>query len=175
MSVRVRDLFPFGDVDESVALRMGERFPDLPVEHVAGALDLGRSVVSMMEVLPRPLEDAGLTPARWRLLIALTGQTDTGEATIGELAARLGVREPTVTSTVDRAERDGLVSRRRGEQDRRVVVVELTEAGARCVARLLPIVAGRLARLVEALGGPAAAREMSTRITHATSAADAAP
>lgn len=175
MATSIRELFPFGDLDADVPHRMAERFAGLPADEIAAALGLGNAVLSMMEILTVPLEEAGLTPARWRLLIALAGQAGPEGETIGRLAGRLGVREPTMTATVDRAEREGLVRRRRDPSDGRVVLVSLTEVGARTMAKMVPVVAARLAAFVSALGGPDAAAELTRRLSAAVEAAEAVP
>ena len=48
---------------------------------------------------------------------------------MGEIAEHLGVGQSAVTPIVDRLESQGLVQRRRSDQDRRVWLVELTEKG----------------------------------------------
>jgi DNA-binding MarR family transcriptional regulator len=55
--------------------------------------------------------------------------TDRGRCRVSDLAAWQGVDKSTMTAQVQRLERHGLVSRRRDEQDRRVVLVEATPAG----------------------------------------------
>lgn len=167
MTAGIRELFPFGDVDASVPRRMAERFPEVPVDDLAAALELGVAVVSMLEILSAPLDEAGLSPARWRLLVALVAQAGPEGESIGVLAGRLGVREPTMTATVDRAERDGLVARRRSPSDGRIVVVQLTERGRRTFAGMVPQVAGRLSTFVGALGGADAARATADRLSAA--------
>lgn len=52
-----------------------------------------------------------------------------GEATAGDLAKAAELSPASVTAMLDGLERDGIVSRRRSEQDRRVVVVTLTDSG----------------------------------------------
>ncbi len=47
----------------------------------------------------------------------------------GELATQLGVKAPAMSAMIDGLERDGLVVREHGSDDRRVVVVRLTESG----------------------------------------------
>ena len=51
----------------------------------------------------------------------------------GDLAAELGATPGNVTGVLDRLEDQGLVVRRRSEEDRRVQQVELTPRGARLV------------------------------------------
>jgi MarR family transcriptional regulator for hemolysin len=54
-----------------------------------------------------------------------------------DLARSLGIEGPTLTRHLDNLERNGLVSRRRSESDRRAFRVELTDAGEAAYDRLL--------------------------------------
>lgn len=175
MTAGIRELFPFGDLDDSVPARMAARVEGLPVDDLGAALQLGTAVVAMLETLSRPLDDAGLSPARWRLLVALAAQAGPDGEPIGTLAGRLGVREPTMTATVDRAERDGLVARHRSPSDRRVVVVRLTERGAGTIDAMVPRVARRLSAFVAALGGPEEVRATADRLSTAVTSVQAVP
>ena len=51
------------------------------------------------------------------------------ECTSGELAKRADLSPASVTVMLDQLENDGIVARRRSEQDRRQVIVSLTDAG----------------------------------------------
>jgi MarR family transcriptional regulator for hemolysin len=53
-----------------------------------------------------------------------------------ELAARISIESPTLVKHLDRLEAEGLVVRRRDDQDRRVTRVSLTDAGHRRFAEL---------------------------------------
>lgn len=170
MAAGIRDLFPFGDLDRSVVAAMAERYPAVPVEDATAALGLGRVIVRFLEEVPRPITEAGISPARWRLLIALVAQSGPEGARMGELAEHLGVREPTVTATVGRAERDGLVKRARDAEDRRIVRVTITPKGLEMVASLIPVVTRRMTALVAALGGVAATNRLSAAMAAAVDA-----
>lgn len=172
--MRIRELFPFGDVDDTLVSAAGARFPDLEVDRLASALYLGKAVVEMLEWIAAPLEEEGLSPAQWRLLIALLFQAGSAGATVGELAEHLGVKAPTATTTVRRAERAGLVERRQDSADRRVVRVNITARGAQRVVSLEPVLAARLSGFVKSLGGPVATRRLAQSIRSATAAADTA-
>lgn len=172
MAARIGDLFPFGDAGIPLVEAVARRFPQVPVDDIASGFELGMAVVQVMERLPAPLEEAGLTPARWRLLVALMFQSGDGGATIGELAAHLDVREPTVTATVDRLEHDGMVTRSRDPNDRRVVRVGLTGVGAVAVAEILPVLAGRMRAFVNGIGGPDEARRLARLLYTAIDRAD---
>jgi DNA-binding MarR family transcriptional regulator len=77
-----------------------------------------------------------------------------GPTTVGRLAERQGVAQPTLTRMVERLESDGLVARQRHPTDGRAVVVSLTPAGehelAELRARYLAVLAERLEGLTDA-------------------------
>jgi DNA-binding MarR family transcriptional regulator len=52
-----------------------------------------------------------------------------GKLSLSELSAQIRARNSTVTGIIDRMEREGLVVRRRSDEDRRVVNIELTAKG----------------------------------------------
>jgi MarR family transcriptional regulator, organic hydroperoxide resistance regulator len=60
---------------------------------------------------------------------ALFTMDKSGEATAGELAKAAELSPASVSTMLDNLERDGIVSRHRSAQDRRVVVVTLTDSG----------------------------------------------
>jgi DNA-binding MarR family transcriptional regulator len=78
------------------------------------------------------LDQEGLSHAGWAVLMRL-GETDA--MTQRDIAERCYVSQPTVTGVVDTLERDGLVVRERGTDDRRVVRVRLTATGRRRLAK----------------------------------------
>lgn len=83
-------------------------------------------------------------------LSILTEVARRGEVPIGALAKATFLGPPTVTGIVDRLERQGLVSRVRAETDRRQVLIALTAAGKRVLARdPSPLHAGFRAQLLE--------------------------
>ncbi len=79
------------------------------------------------------MERFGVTVPQSGVLKALD---ECGSLPIGTLADRLLLRTSTVSGIVDRLERDGHVTRVRGNADRRVVHVELTHQGRGLCARL---------------------------------------
>jgi DNA-binding MarR family transcriptional regulator len=60
---------------------------------------------------------------------------DADELSVGELAEAGGVAAPTVTRMLDCLARDGLVTRRHSDVDRRSVLVALTSEGREAVER----------------------------------------
>ncbi len=78
---------------------------------------------------------AGLEPQHHQLALAVKGSVD-GRLTIGAVAERLQVRHHSAVELVARAEARGLVSREKGEADRRQVFVTLTAEGAEALRQL---------------------------------------
>ena len=98
----------------------------------------------------------GLTPSEWRVLATLArGQP----MAIGELAAIVVLKQPTVTRVLDRMEGAGQVRRVVHEADRRVTLVELTPAGLQLARRLLPLARQHEERVLRPFGA-AQAREL---------------
>ena len=81
-------------------------------------------------------EEVGLTPRQHQALLAIRGHAGGGPVGVGALAADLQVRHHSAVGLVDRLAGRGLVARRHGTGDRRQVLVSLTPAGERLLARL---------------------------------------
>jgi DNA-binding MarR family transcriptional regulator len=79
--------------------------------------------------LERRATERGFSLIQTRLLAILRDR----EPTINELASLLGLDKSSVSGLVDRAQRRGLVARRRSSRDGRSVLVVLTEEGRRQV------------------------------------------
>lgn len=79
---------------------------------------------------------AGISAAQWRFLRTLYVEEG---VTQRELSRRVGVREPTTLRAVARLEKMGLVARQAATDDRRKVLLMLTDQGREQVSRLLPM------------------------------------
>lgn len=95
----------------------------------------GRLLVRELE---RHLAPLGLSPGHMPVLLALE---DGSAQTQKTLAERAGVEQATMTATLTRMERDGLVSRRPNPEDGRSTLVALT-----------PLALGKLPAVAEATG-----------------------
>jgi len=80
--------------------------------------------------------ESGITMTQYLLLLQIQGFPGRDWATVGELAERLQAQHHGVVSLVSRCEALGLVTRRAGTNDARVVEVRLAAKGARLVERL---------------------------------------
>ncbi|HSV83316.1 MAG TPA: MarR family transcriptional regulator [Ramlibacter sp.] len=95
-----------------------------------------RILTCMAGEADRALEPRGLTHAQWVPLLKLhLGQA----STVAELARECSQDAGAMTRLLDRLEAKGLLRRVRSSQDRRVVNLELTEAG-REIAKDIPAV-----------------------------------
>ncbi len=72
---------------------------------------------------------AGLTPMQHQLLLAIRGHADRRGPTIGEIADYLLLKHHSAGELVHRTDAAGLVRRVRDSEDRRVVRIQLTDAG----------------------------------------------
>jgi DNA-binding MarR family transcriptional regulator len=91
---------------------------------------------------------ANLTFGQLRLLFLLR---DEGPVSVGTLADRLGVSLASASETIDRIERRQLVVRHHREDDRRVVVCQLSDGGERLVAEIAGVRLEGMRRLLGVL------------------------
>jgi len=94
----------------------------------------------------------GISGAQWGVLRVLRRAQEEGRdgLRLTDLGNRLLVRPPSVTTVVDRLERQGLVERRASTTDRRAKTVSLSPAGQELVGRIL---LGHPERIRSILGG----------------------
>lgn len=74
--------------------------------------------------------EAGLEPQQHQLLLAIHGLPEGEEPTIGRIAERLQIAHNSAVELVRRAVERGLVEKRTRADDRRAVLVAVTESGA---------------------------------------------
>jgi DNA-binding MarR family transcriptional regulator len=77
----------------------------------------------------RQAKEAGLTPAKHQLLLAIKGHPHPAGPTIGEVAEYLVLRHHSAVELIDRAATDGLVKRTPDPDNKSTVRVTLTDAG----------------------------------------------
>ncbi len=94
-----------------------------------------------------------------------------GKLSLSELSDRIRARNSTVTGIIDRMEREALVVRKRSEEDRRVVNIELTDKG-RELAADIPVEPVEIFRRVLSELSPRDATDLKrilTRLAHRVS------
>lgn len=87
-----------------------------------------------------------------------------GKLSLSELSNQIHARNSTVTGIIDRMEREGLVTRRRSDADRRVINIELTAAGRRLAADIQVEPVAVFRRVLSELG-PKDARDLGRILT----------
>jgi MarR family transcriptional regulator for hemolysin len=84
--------------------------------------------------LDERLKPMGLSQAKWRTLLHLSLARD--ELTQAEIAARLGVEEPSVVPLLHRLEKEGWIVRRSSSHDRRCKMVHLGRRAQRVISEI---------------------------------------
>lgn len=103
--------------------------------------DLRRVFQVVNEHSKRAMRETGLTgPQLWAIKV-IAGH---GPIRVSDLARRLYLHNATVVGIIDRLENQGLVARTRSQEDRRVVMVDLTAQGKDLVARSPQVAQGLL-------------------------------
>ena len=97
------------------------------LEYLAVMRDFGR--IYTQRILEGSRESSNLLKlSRIKALYAFRGQDS---STMTELADNIGAKLPSMTMMIDNLAEEGLVERARDEQDRRKVIVRLTDKGHR--------------------------------------------
>lgn len=122
---------------------------DLAVEGIVDRIGgINRRIKWMHE---ETLDQLGLNVTDWHVLTALRWAGEPYRRTAGELARRAELTSGAMTSRLDALEKEGLVRRLRDPDDRRSVLVELTDDGRDKHEQGMGIQAQKEALLAEAL------------------------
>jgi DNA-binding MarR family transcriptional regulator len=121
--------------------------PDEQLSAVDGLAQLSFLTIGLLE---RRAGEHRISVIQTRLLGVLRDRTPT----MNELATLLGLDKSSATGLVDRAERRGLVTRVPSSSDRRVVLVQLTDAGRALVAEASAGFESDVGTLLERLSAP---------------------
>ncbi len=101
--------------------------------HPPIGLHLARTARSVSRAFDDALAQAGGSVPVWLVLISLKSQQVRNQR---ELAEAVGIREATLTHHLNAMDDHGLITRRRDPANRRVHLVELTEAGEDAFQRM---------------------------------------
>jgi DNA-binding MarR family transcriptional regulator len=97
------------------------------------------------------LDELGLTMSDWHILTALHWAGAPYRRKAGQLARRADLTSGAMTSRLDALEKEGLVRRLRDPEDRRSVIVELTDKGRERHEQAMAIQGPKEALLAKAL------------------------
>lgn len=130
--------------------KFAERYPDADVTAVSSFLHLLRVATDLSVALDTCLSKHGLLQGRWWVLILLMREeSKTSKPSI--LAEKAGVTRATMTGLIDGLEQGGLVARVFTKDDRRSVLIRLTEAGQAKLDIVMPDYYRRVRLCMQAL------------------------
>lgn len=104
-----------------------------------------RLLARLARVAERACQETGISLPQYRLLISISGRPQRAS----ELAARVGVSRPTLTSLVDGLEHGRMLRRMPVPSDRRGIQLEPTDAGREAVAHAERALTRRMLQLVD--------------------------
>lgn len=126
-------------------------FPELDLE-VEGIVDrIGGINRRINRMLDETLADVGLDTAEFKALTALSQTGPPFRSTPGRLAKRMELSSGAMTNRLDRLEASDLIRRLPDPEDRRSVVVELTDHGRETIQKAVGVQAQKEALLAAAL------------------------
>jgi DNA-binding MarR family transcriptional regulator len=96
-----------------------------------------RKIIQALDLNSRQLvKQVGLTGPQ---LVILQYIFTAEEASVGQVAKNVSLSQGTVTGILERMEKRGIVSRKRGHFDKRQVMVTITETGKTLLRKALPV------------------------------------
>ncbi len=105
---------------------------------------LARAAQTFSKELAKKIRENNLTPPQFGVLETLM---HLGPTTLSSLGEKLLVTAGNITCVVDKLEGMGLVKRERDENDRRIIIAELTKNGEDMISALFPHYVTRIAEL----------------------------
>ncbi|HSI37788.1 MAG TPA: MarR family transcriptional regulator [Methylotenera sp.] len=134
----------------AVLEKFAERYPDADITAISSFLHLLRVATDLSIALDTCLSKHGLLQGRWWVLILLMREASK-TATPSVLADKAGVTRATMTGLIDGLEQVGLVERVYAKDDRRSIVIHLTEAGQAKLDVVMPDYYRRLRQCMQEL------------------------
>jgi DNA-binding MarR family transcriptional regulator len=130
---------------------IAKELPDLDLEVEAIVDRINGINRRIHRLLDETLAEHGLTQGEWRVLGSLTRAGSPYRRSAGELAEHTDISSGAMTNRLDRLEEAGLVRRLPDPNDRRGVLVELTEPGHKLYGESVSAQAAKEALVASAL------------------------
>ena len=129
------------------------RYPSIDPD-VEGIVDrLSTIQKHATKLFEKALSSCGLSHGEYRLLLRLATRTDDHKMSAGRLSSMLMLSSGAMTNRLDRMEAAGLVRRVPDPNDRRGVLVEMTDKGEKVLDQAVLESAKEDAEMVETLSG----------------------
>lgn len=101
------------------------------LKRLLDACFVAKHVVETLPELPK-----GMKPRHIHVLDAVDEiQNQQGHCRVSDVSTRLNITMPSITKLIQELERRGLLSKQTAEEDKRVILLELTGEGRECVRR----------------------------------------
>ena len=139
-------------VDEILRQWNRER-PDLDVGPMGLIGRLGRIVHYLTREMDKTFAAFGLTGASFDVLATLRRAGAPYSLSPGDLLSTMMITSGTLTNRIDQLEKAGLVARTQSAEDRRIVIVSLTETGFATIEAAVSAHVETQKRLVSVLSG----------------------
>ena len=122
---------------QATVARLQELFPDIDALSLEAHIVFERTHSLLLNMREAAWASFGLTGRRF-ILLRLLYTSDRRRLSMGEIASQMNLGTNNVTQLVDGMERDGLVERLTGPEDKRVVFASLTAPGRGALRQRLP-------------------------------------
>ena len=93
------------------------------------------AIKQITEAFGKRLENTEITRIQWIALYHIKNNKIISQRDLSNLMC---VKDSSAGRLLDRLERDGLISRKRNDSDRRVIYIQLTERGNQLITKLIP-------------------------------------
>ncbi len=154
-------MFTLQDIPSSEEIdQLAARYPDANPRAIETMLRLLRVGSDVMNLGESHFADLGISTGRFTILMLLNRKYKDGVSP-SELAEGGGVSRATVTGLLDNLERDELVKREHASNDRRSIIIKITDKGLAFLDSILPTHFRRVAWLTSSLSD----QEKTTLIT----------
>ncbi len=130
--------------------KFAERYPEADITAVSTFLSLLRVATNLSTALDTCLSKYDLLQGRWWVLILLMRE-ENKISTPSVLAEKTGVTRATMTGLLDGLEQVGLITREYTKNDRRIVLIKLTDAGQAKLDVVMPDYYKRLRQCMRGL------------------------
>lgn len=110
---------------------------DINITDYRALADFRYNIRRYLRFSEKAARHAGIEPQQYQFLLAVKGMPDGVRCTVGELAERMQIQHHSTVELVDRMAEKGLVIRKRGSEDRREVLVQLSNKGDKLLRDLV--------------------------------------
>lgn len=127
--------------EKEIRLNIFAKSANIKIENIPKPVLLAMAAVDLSQKIENAFASHfsryGLTQSRFLLLVTMFSEKSR-KWTSRELAQAIGVKPPTLTGIIDGLIKEGLVKRENDIDDRRKVLVSLTQSGIKKITNVIP-------------------------------------